>query len=68
VAILDDGLNVSITGSAQPVVEHVVSTMTVRDVLDAVDRGDLSVDDAIAAEISGRARSSLLTALSMRGQ
>ena len=67
-AILDDGTNVSIVGSAQPVVAHVVSEMTVRDVLDAVDRGELSVDDAIAGEISGRARSSLLSALSSRHQ
>lgn len=67
-AILSDGTNVSMTGSAQPVVAHVVSDMTVRDVLDAVDRGDLTVDDAMDAEIAGRARASLLTALSTRDQ
>lgn len=53
-------------GPARVTPSEAVSTMTVADVLAAVDAGELTVAEAIAAEQAGRARVTLLSALRER--
>lgn len=66
--ILRDGTNVSLTGSAQPDLADQIYGMTVVQVLDAVDAGQIDAAAAVTAEIAGKARGSLLQALHARSQ
>lgn len=72
-ALTNDGMNRALTGAATPArsvpevgpqsgatLDERVAAMTVDEVADAVDAGEIDRDEAVAAERRGRARAGVL--------
>ena len=73
--LTDDGINVGMTGSAAPraerpalapeptpqTLDEQVAAMTVDQVLDAIEAGEIDAEEAVAAERRGRSRAGILS-------